>query len=90
MARSNARLEAARNAYREALEAARASPTPEAWARLLAAGKDLSAAEEPKKRPRRARRGSKLAEGGGLLEGPGFNENAGMNESSPDLESTLD
>ncbi len=55
MARTNPRLEAARKAYREALDAARASPTPEAWARLLSAGKDLSAATEP--RPRSGKRG---------------------------------
>ena len=55
MAKSNARLDAARNSYREALEAARAKPTPEAWARLLAAGKELSAAEEPRSRGRRGR-----------------------------------
>lgn len=57
MAKVNARLEAARKTYREALEAARANPTPEAWARLLAAGKELSAAEEPRARgTRRGRR----------------------------------
>jgi hypothetical protein len=56
MPKSNARLEAARKAYREALEAARARPTPETWARLLAAGKELSAAEDPRTRGRRARR----------------------------------
>ena len=56
MAKVNPRLEVARKAYREALEAARAQPTPEAWARLLAAGKDLSAADEPKTRSRRGRR----------------------------------
>jgi len=50
------RLEAARRVYREALEAARADPTPKAWARLLAAGKDLSAAEEPRRGPPRRRR----------------------------------
>ncbi len=55
MAKVNARLEAARMAYRDALEAARADPTPEAWARLLAAGKELSAAEEPPPRSRRRR-----------------------------------
>jgi hypothetical protein len=55
MAKANARLDAARKAYREALEAARRSPTPEAWARLLAAGKELSAAEDPP-RSRRGRR----------------------------------
>ncbi len=56
MAKVNPRLEAARQVYREALDAARAQPTPEAWARLLAAGKDLSAAEEPRTRSRRGRR----------------------------------
>ena len=55
MAKENARLEAARKAYREALEAARTSPSPEAWARLLAAGKELSAATEAKPRSRRRR-----------------------------------
>jgi hypothetical protein len=49
MARTNTRLEAARRVYREALEAARAQPSAEAWAKLLAAGKELSAAQEPKK-----------------------------------------
>jgi hypothetical protein len=49
MARTNTRLEAARTAYRDALEAARAQPSAEAWARLLAAGKELSAAQEPRK-----------------------------------------
>ena len=56
MAKQNARLDEARRAYREALEAARASPTPEAWAKLLAAGKELSVAEDPRSRGRRARR----------------------------------
>jgi hypothetical protein len=56
MGKSNARIEAARKAYREALEAARASPTAEGWARLLAAGRELSLAEEPRPRPRRGRR----------------------------------
>jgi hypothetical protein len=56
MGKSNAKIDAARKAYREALEAARATPTPEAWARLLAAGKELSSAEEPRPRPRRGRR----------------------------------
>jgi hypothetical protein len=55
MPKGNDRIDAARKAYREALEAARASPTPEAWSRLLAAGKELSAAEEPKPRSRRRR-----------------------------------
>ena len=56
MAKPNARLDAARKAYREALDAARSSPTPEAWAKLLAAGKELSAAEDPRSRSRRGRR----------------------------------
>ncbi len=56
MGKANARLDAARKAYREALEAARRSPTPEAWSRLLAAGKELSAAEDPRGRGRRGRR----------------------------------
>lgn len=52
------RLESARRAYRDALEAARAKPSSEAWAKLLAAGKELSSAQEPKgARPgRRGRR----------------------------------
>jgi hypothetical protein len=58
MPKASARLEAARKAYREALEAARAKPTPEAWARLLAAGKELSSAEESRPRSRRGRRAS--------------------------------
>ncbi len=56
MPKGNARLDAARKAYREALESARKSPTPEAWAQLLAAGKELSAAEDPRARGRRGRR----------------------------------
>jgi hypothetical protein len=56
MAKPNARLDGARKAYREALEAARSSPTAEAWARLLAAGKELSAAEDPRSRGRKGRR----------------------------------
>ena len=56
MPKPNARLDAARKAYREALEAARATPTPEAWAKLLAAGKELSAAEDPRSRGRRGKR----------------------------------
>jgi hypothetical protein len=56
MGKPNARLDAARKAYREALEAAREHPTPEAWARLLVAGKELSAAEDPRPRSRRGRR----------------------------------
>ncbi len=57
MAKVNPRLDAARMAYREALEAARATPSAEAWAQLLAAGKELSAAAEPP----RSRRGRKPA-----------------------------
>jgi hypothetical protein len=56
MAKANPRLDAARRAYREALEIARRSPTSEAWAALLAAGKELSAAEDPRPRSRRGRR----------------------------------
>jgi hypothetical protein len=56
MPKASARLDAARKAYREALEAARAKPTPEAWSRLLAAGKELSSAEESRPRSRRGRR----------------------------------
>ncbi len=56
MPKASARLDAARKAYREALDAARAKPTPEAWGRLLAAGKELSAAEESRPRSRRGRR----------------------------------
>jgi hypothetical protein len=56
MPKPNARLDAARKTYREALDAARESPTPEAWGRLLAAGKELSAAEDPRRRGRRGRR----------------------------------
>jgi hypothetical protein len=56
MGKANARLDAARKAYRDALEAARRTPTPEAWSRLLAAGKELSAAEDPRPRSRRGRR----------------------------------
>lgn len=56
MAKANARLDAARQTYREALEVARRSPTPEAWAKLLAAGKELSAAEAPRSHARRGRR----------------------------------
>jgi hypothetical protein len=55
MAKDNARLEAARKAYREALDAARTGPTPEAWARLLAAGKELSSTTDAKPRSRRRR-----------------------------------
>jgi hypothetical protein len=65
MARSSGRLDAARKAYREALDAARAQPTPEAWARLLAAGKELSAAEDPRTRSRRGRRPAPRAGEGG-------------------------
>jgi hypothetical protein len=56
MGKSNARLDAARKCYRDALDAARKSPTPEAWSRLLGAGKELSAAEDPRPRSRRGRR----------------------------------
>ena len=57
MGKMNARLDTARKVYREALDAARTNPTPEAWASLLAAGKELSAAQEPKPRSgRRSRR----------------------------------
>jgi len=57
MGKTNTRLEAARKAYREALDAARANPTPEAWAKLLGAGKELSSAQEPRGRTgRRGRR----------------------------------
>jgi hypothetical protein len=56
MPKGNARLDAARKAYREALESARKSPTPEAWAQLLSAGKELSAAEDPRARGRRGKR----------------------------------
>jgi hypothetical protein len=57
MGKTNVRLDAARKAYRAALDVARANPTPEAWARLLGAGKELSSAQETRPRgPRRARR----------------------------------
>ena len=56
MSKVNTRLDGARKAYREALEAARASPTSEAWAKLLAAGKDLSSAQEVRGGSRRSRR----------------------------------
>jgi hypothetical protein len=57
MGKTNTRLETARRVYREALEAARATPTSEAWGKLLAAGKELSAAQEPRTRSgRRSRR----------------------------------
>jgi hypothetical protein len=68
MAKPNARLDAARNAYREALEAARSNPTPDTWAKLLAAGKELSAAEDPRARGRRGRR--RVAPGAEHPEGP--------------------
>jgi hypothetical protein len=57
MGKTNTRLDAVRKAYREALDSARARPTPEAWARLLAAGKELSSVQEPRSRGRRGRRG---------------------------------
>ncbi|WP_041448276.1 hypothetical protein [Anaeromyxobacter sp. Fw109-5] len=68
MAKANPRLDAARQTYREALEAARATPSAEAWARLLAAGKELSAAETP---PPRSRRGRRPAAGPGEPNGLG-------------------
>jgi hypothetical protein len=67
MAKANPRLDAARQAYREALAAARTTPSAEAWARLLAAGKALSAATEP---PPRSRRGRKPAGAQGEQTGP--------------------
>ncbi len=71
MAKASARLEAARKAYREALDAARQKPTSEAWARLLAAGKELSSAEESRPRSRRGRRAAapERVEPGGEVEG---------------------
>jgi len=66
MAKANPRLDAARQAYREALVAARTNPSAEAWARLLAAGKALSAATEPP----RSRRGRKPAGAQGEQTGP--------------------
>ncbi len=62
------KLEEARERYREALEAARAQPSPEAWARLLAAGKALSDAQEPPA-GRTARRGRKAPSERDLDEG---------------------
>ncbi|MFT3916094.1 MAG: hypothetical protein QM704_19005 [Anaeromyxobacteraceae bacterium] len=62
MTKPNGRLEAARLAYREALEAARAKPSQEAWARLLAAGRELSVAEQPPPRSRRRRQPERPAE----------------------------
>ncbi len=57
--KTNARLELARAAYREALEAARTNPSPEAWTRLLDAGKELTSAQEPRSRAgSRGRRGA--------------------------------
>ncbi len=62
MGKVTSRLEAARKVYREALEGARARPTPETWAKLLAAGKDLSSAQEPNaRRSRRGRRSASIA-----------------------------
>jgi hypothetical protein len=58
MAKTKTLLDAARKEYREALEAARANPTPEAWRRLLAAGKSLSSAQEPRGRPARRKKSS--------------------------------
>ncbi len=74
MANVNARLDAARRAYREALEIARRSPTSEAWAALLAAGKALSAAEDPRagRRGRRSRaRPAEAEPGGDAVDGTG-------------------
>jgi hypothetical protein len=59
MGKGNSRVEMARKAYRDALEAARARPSPETWATLLAAGKELSSAQEP--RPARAGRRGRSA-----------------------------
>jgi hypothetical protein len=60
MGKTKTRVETARLAYREALEAARARPTSEAWARLLTAGKELSAVTEPRstRSGRRSRKSS--------------------------------
>jgi hypothetical protein len=58
MPKQSPRLDAARKTYREALEVARNSPTSEAWAKLLAAGRELSAAQDPRSRGRRSRRSS--------------------------------
>jgi hypothetical protein len=59
MGKMNGRLDAARKVYREALDAARSNPSPEAWGKLLAAGKELSQAQEPKsRRGRRPRQGA--------------------------------
>lgn len=70
MAKPNARLDAARTVYREALETARKGPTPEAWAKLLAAGKELSAAEDPRTRGRRGRRRpARTGDASGVVEG---------------------
>jgi hypothetical protein len=77
MGKTNIRLDAARKAYRTALDAARTNPTPEAWARLLGAGKDLSAAQEPKNRgPRRSRRTST----------PTYSELEGASQDAPEIE----
>jgi hypothetical protein len=58
------RLDGARAEHRDALEAARERPTPEAWARLLAAGKALSTLEDApsRKRGRKGRRGSEVVD----------------------------
>ncbi|GEJ57461.1 hypothetical protein [Anaeromyxobacter diazotrophicus] len=60
MGKVNNRVDAIRKAYRDALEAARDRPSAEAWAKLLAAGKELSLLQEPRAgRPgRRGRRAS--------------------------------
>ncbi|HEX7489799.1 MAG TPA: hypothetical protein VF341_12880 [Anaeromyxobacteraceae bacterium] len=56
------RIDEVRKAYREALEGARARPTPEAWTKLLAAGKELSSVQEPRARGnRRGRRSANTA-----------------------------
>ena len=71
MGKVTSRLEVARKVYRDALEGARARPTPETWAKLLAAGKELlvgagaegravaaagGAARTPRRRSRSSRR----------------------------------
>ncbi len=79
MAKVNVRLEEARKVYREALEAARARPTPETWARLLAAGKDLSAAQETRAGSRPGRRSRRTAT-------PTIHDLEGAPESVPEVE----
>ncbi len=71
MGKTNTRLEAARAAYREALEATRVRPTPENWAKLLAAGKELSSAQETRSGgSRRSRRVAPPVTINDLDEGP--------------------